>query len=231
MKKLFFTLILIPIFTFAQECKIIPSSCSQSSRIHIEESIFVTEAKESPFLYNQWKEGYLIINDSIASSQKKIHYNLETGELVIGTKTGKTATLTGESLTGFVINDKNTAHHFFTKINEIEFENSDSKALFYEVIYSQQKINYLIKTERKYILGLHKNKGYKGSTPLDYKKKISYYIKNNYGKYVEIKLNKRTILKVLDDKNLEVKAFALSNKINFNKEHDVIRVLDYYYTL
>jgi hypothetical protein len=232
MKKLLFLLTIIPTFTFAQLNLITPSTQTSRTSIYVEEPVFVTENKTSPFLYNQWGEGYLIINDSIISSQKKIHFNLETGELIIGSDTGKSVLLKGESLTGFVINsnDKNN-RRVFSKINSNVFENTQTKRNFYEIILNEQGSEYLIKDVKKYVFGLEKFKESQSNLPIEYKKKTNYYIKNNAGKYVEVKLNKRNVLKVLTDKSSEVKAFALSNNINFKREHDVVRVLDYYHTL
>lgn len=235
MKKLFFILILIPVFAFAQPQldKIKPpiNNCSTKG-LNFNEPFFITENKTSPFLYNQWEEGYLIINDSIISSQKKMHFNLETGELIIGSETGKSVVLSGESLTGFVINENGeNSRRIFTKINKEDFEKSDITRSFYEMILNEEGTDYMIKDVKKYVLGLDKNKGSQSHLSIEYKKKISYYIKNDFGKYIETKLNKRNVLKVLEGKNAEIKAFATSNKINFNKENDVLKVLDYYHTL
>jgi len=232
MKKLLFTLVLIPIFTFAQERKIIPSDDFNSTNFSSDHQFFAIETKTTPFLYDQSKEGYLIINDSIISSQKKIRYNLETGELFIGSKSGKSFLLSGESITGFVINknDENS-RRVFTKINSGDFENIEIKRNFYEMIFDNKGEDYLIKDVKKYIFGLKKNGGVQTNFPSEYKERTSYYIKNKSGKYVKTKLRKKNILRILEDKNSEIKAFASSNKINFKKEHDVVIVLTYYHTL
>lgn len=230
MKKLLFILALTSTFTFAQERKIIPSD-NQFSKLYEDEPIFVTENKDSPFLYNQWKKGYLIINNSIIFSQEKIHFDLETGQLIVSSNTEKSVLIEGESLTGFVIDkDENTSRRIFIKVNKETFENFDIKRDFYEMVYNEDTTDFLIKDVKKYVLGLSKNKGYQ-SNSFEYKKRTNYYIKNNSGKYVETRLNKKNILKVLNDKSSEIKAFVASNKTNFKKEHDVVDLLNYYHTL
>lgn len=237
MKKLLFIFTLIPIFTFAQENKVNPFDYFQQGgrdRIRID---YTPEHKGTPYLYNQWKTGYLIINDSIISSQEKIQFNLQTGELIIGSKNETGIVITDKSVTGFAIdkgdNITNINRRVFANIKASQFENSDNTSQFYEVISNLQQTNYLIKDVKKYLFDPNKSRGYQtqNSLPQEYKEKVSYFIKNTSGKYVKTKLRKKNILKVLDDKNSEIKAFVSSNKINFSKEHDIVRILNYYHTL
>ena len=232
MKKLLFILALIPVFTFAQHPKAIPTDDFNSTNFSSDQQFFDVKTKTTAFLYDQSNEGYLIINDSISSSQKKIRYNLETGELFIGSEKGKSVLLTGQSITGFVIN-KNEENHrrVFTKISIDAFESPDIKRGFYEIIFAEEGADYLIKEVKKYTFGLKKNDGVQTNFPSEYKETVSYYIKNKSGKYVKTKLRKKNILRILEDKNLDIKAFASSNKINFKKESDIARVLDYYHKL
>lgn len=238
MKKLLIIFTLIPIFSFSQENRLsgADNMFSKSARDAIRID-YTPEHKGTPFLYNKWKTGYLIINDSIISSQNKIQFNQETGELIIGSKNETGIIITDKSVTGFAINkgDNITSinRHFFASIESSEFENSEKASKFYEVISNLDQTNYLIKDVEKYLFDPNKSRGYQtqNSLPQEYKERVSYFIKNKSGKYIKTKLRKKNVLKVLEDKNSEIKAFVSSNKINFNKEHDVVKVLDYYHTL
>ncbi|PHR72581.1 MAG: hypothetical protein COA67_04855 [Lutibacter sp.] len=228
---------LLPILSFAQEDKTNDFDTFQKAgntpiRINFKPGHIGT-----PYLYNNWKTGYVIINDSIISSQKKIQFNQETGELIIGSKNQNGIVITDKSVTGFAIdkgdNITSINRHVFAKINSAQFENSNGTSAFYEVVSNLEQTNYLIKDVKKYLFDPNKSRGYQtqNSIPQEYKEKVSYFVKNKSGKYIKTKLRKKNVLKILNDKNSEVNAFILSNKINFSKEHDVVRVLNYYHKL
>ena len=236
MKKLLFIFTLLPIFAFAQDNELAPTNFFQNSDNRIQVN-YQSENKGTPYIYDNWKSGYIVINDSIISSQKKIQYNLENGDLIVGSKNQMGIVITDNSVTGFAIdkddNITNINRHVFAKINENQFENSSGTTKFYQIISNLEQTNYLIKDVEKYLFDPNKSRGYQtqNSLPQEYKEKISYYIKNNSGKYIKTKLRKKNVLKILENKSAEVKTFIYSNKINFNKEHDIVRVLNYYHKL
>jgi hypothetical protein len=237
MKKLLFIFTLIPVISFAQDNKLGVESIITGRGVETIQVNFTPAHKGTPYLYDSWKTGYVVINDSIISAQEKIQFNLETGELIIGAKNNSGIIITDASVTGFAIDkDDNITsinRHNFAKINVSQFDDSDGASKFYQVVSNLQQTNYLIKDVKKYLFDPNKSRGYQtqNNIPQEYKEKTSYYIKNKSGKYFRTKLQKKNVLKILEDKSSEVKAFVSTNKINFNKEHDVVRVLDYYHTL
>lgn len=237
MKRLLLLLFFIPFFSSSQENKANSFDFFQragADRVRID---YKPEHKGTPYLYDHWKKGYIIINDSIISSQEKIQFNLETGELIIGSGNGKGIIITDNDVTGFGIdkgdNITNINRRIFAKVNSSQFKNSENRTHFYEVISNLQNTNFLLKDVKKYLFDPNKSRGYQtqNSIPQEYKEKANYYIKNSSGKYIKTKLKKKNILKLLNDKDSEVNAFVVSNKINFKKEHDVVKLLDYYHKL
>lgn len=233
MKKLLLVLTLIPLFSLAQDNKIHDNAFVRRGNDIININ-FTPENKGTPYLYDGWKKGYLIINDSIVSSQEKIQFNLQTGELIIGLEKETGIIITDKAITGFAIDKTdNINRHIFARINTSQFEDSDKTRQFYEVVSNLGKTNYLIKDVKKYLFDPNKSRGYQtqNSIPQEYKEKVSYYMKNKSGKYIKTKLRKKSILKILNDKSSEIKAFVSSKNLNFSEEYDVVRVLDYYHTL
>lgn len=196
---------------------------------------FKSENKGTPYLYDEWKEGYIILNDSVLSPQDNIQLNLVTGDLIIGAGKNKETgfIITDDAVTGFAINKNSANRHFYVKVNKNQFKGASNSSHFYEVISNLEKTNYLLKDVKKYLFDPNKSKGYmtENSFPMEYKEKVSYFIKNKSGKYVKTKLRKKNILNILEDKNSELKAFIGSKNINFNKEHDIVKLLNYYHTL
>lgn len=234
MKKLILVLFIIPTFLIAQDNDsvikdVINKNAGSELRIN-----YKTENKGNPYLYDEWKEGYLVISDSVISQQKKLQVDLEKGELIVGMGDGRGMIMDDKAITGFAINKDNSASkHLYARLEPSQFEDTDRTSHFYEVISNFEKTNYLIKEEQKYLYDPNKSRGYQteNSFPMEWKKRTYYYIKNNSGLYIKTKLNKKAVLKVLNDKSKEVKSYVSSNKISFKKEHDVVKVLTYYHSL
>jgi len=71
MKKVFFTLLLLPALFFAQNTNNLQNDLANRSTNNGIRINYKTENKGNPYLYDEWKEGYLVINDSVISLQKK----------------------------------------------------------------------------------------------------------------------------------------------------------------
>lgn len=236
MKKTLLAFLLLPLLTFSQENVVNGvDNFSHSSRDAVRID-YKPGNKGTPYLYDNWREGYIVISDSIISHQDALQLNLINGNLIIGAGRNKETgvIITDKAVTGFAINEENNINpHIFAKIKSSKFEESNRSTKFYEVISNLERTNYLIKEQRKYLFDPNKSRGYQtqNSIPQEYKIRKSYYIKNKSGKYVKTKLSKKAILKNLGDKGSELKAYISSKKINFSKEHDVVKVLNYYYSL
>jgi len=73
--------------------------------------------------------------------------------------------------------------------------------------------------------------GYDDYDPPTYKDISSYYIKHGNIAAEEIKLNKRSLLKTLEDKSDDLKIFIQYNNLNLKKKEDAIKLLEYYNSL
>ncbi|MBV1888442.1 MAG: hypothetical protein KUG51_04055 [Urechidicola sp.] len=234
MKKLLLILFVIPSLLIAQDDNRLQNdimSLNTSDELRIN---YKTANIGNPYLYDEWKEGYLVINDTVISHQKKLQVDLQSGELIVGIGEGRGMIMDDKSITGFAINkDNSVSKHFFVRLESSQFEDSNRTSHFYEVISNLAKTNHLIKEVEKYLFDPNKSRGYQteNSFPQEYKERDRYFIKDNKGKYIKTKLSKKSILKILNDKEPELKSFIKSNKINFKKEHDIVKLLDYYHTL
>ncbi len=233
MKKLLLTFFIIPTFLIAQDNNNYNNDLLNNTGTELRIN-YHTENKGNPYLYDEWKEGYLVINDTVISPQKKIQVDLEKGELIVGIGEGRGTIIDDKAITGFAINKDNSVNkHLYIRLEPSQFENRDRTSHFYEVISNLEKTNYLVKEVQKYLYDPNKSRGYQteNSLPMEWKKRTYYFIKNSSGKYIKTKLNKKAVLKVLSNKNKEVKSYVASNKINFKKEHDIVKVLNYYHSL
>ncbi len=236
MKKALLILFILPLISFGQNDDVITNESVAKSSDNILIN-YKPDTKGTPYLYDEWKSGYIILNDTVISNQERIQLNLMNNELIIGAGKNKETgvVITDKSVTGFaIVKDANTAQKlFFAKINSSEFQDSYRKPKFYQIVSNLENNNYLIKEETKYLFDPNKSRGYQtqNSIPQEYKKKTYYYVKNKSGKYVKTKLSKKGILKALNDKTSQLKSYISSKKIKFSNEQDVARLINYYYTL
>ena len=234
MKNLLLTLFIIPTLLFSQGNDAIQNDAININFGNELRIKYKTEYKGNPYLYDEWKEGYLVISDTVISPQKKLQMDLEKGELIVGMGKGRGTIIDDKSITGFAINKRdNLNKHFYVRLEPSQFEDTDRTSHFYEAISNFKKTNYLIKEEQKYLYDPNKSRGYQteNNLPMEWKKRTYYFIKNSSGKYIKTKLNKKSVLKVLSDKSKEVKSYVASNKIDLKKENDVVKLLNYYHSL
>ncbi|MCF6279501.1 MAG: hypothetical protein L3J14_04055 [Flavobacteriaceae bacterium] len=226
MKKLLFIFVLIPLISFAQNQRALRFSY-YIQPVEIDFQKQNSDIDGHKYFLDSWNSGTIIVNDTIILPQKKILYNLVTERLIVGEKgSNKAHVITDVSISGFIINNNN-----FIMLNKEKFLDPTVGNSFF-LLPEVSKSPYLIIKYRKKIKEAPVSNGYNNSS--GYKKYVQtseYYILGKEKKYIKTKLKKKNILKILNDKSSKVKAFASSNKINFNKERDVMRILDYYHTL
>lgn len=61
--------------------------------------------------------------------------------------------------------------------------------------------------------------------------KEKFYLKFNDEKFIELKLNKRSVLSQFSDKAPQIKKYASASKLSFNSERDLFKIFLYYDTL
>jgi len=191
--------------------------------------------KGHDFVYNEWNRGMLVLNDSVFSKQDYLKYDALNDRVLIksSNNSNEIMNITDRTLTGFSILDvtKNLKHDF-VKLNGAHFKDNAASG-FYEIIFNLSNTNYFIKKNKKIIFDPNRSKGTMAinNLPLEYKDNNSYYIKNSDGLYANVRLNKKSIKSVLTKNILKVNEFIKINKIKFKSEQDVMKLVNYYYSL
>ena len=191
--------------------------------------------KGHDFVYNEWNRGMLVLNDSVFSKQDYLKYDALNDRVLIkgSNNSNEIMNITDRTLTGFSILDvtKNLKHDF-VKLNGAHFKDNAASG-FYEIIFNLSNTNYFIKKNKKIIFDPNRSKGTMAinNLPLEYKDNNSYYIKNSEGLYANVRLNKKSIKSVLTKNILKVNEFIKINKIKFKSEQDVMKLVNYYYSI
>jgi hypothetical protein len=191
--------------------------------------------KGTNYIYNEWNRGMLVLNDSIFSVQDYIKFDVFNNRVLIKNMKdlNEIIEIYDPSLTGFsLIDSENGLKHDFVKLSNAEVKN-EITSNYFEIVFNLENKNYLLKQTQKYLFDPNKSKGVQAinNIPLEYKDKVTYYLKNKFGFYEKVFLNKKQVLSILNGHEAMVKKYLSSTKINFNKEHDVVKFANYYYTL
>lgn len=193
------------------------------------------EIKGKVFIYDEWNKGMLVLNDSVFSVQDYLKYDALKDLVFIKSQNNisEVIEINDKSLTGFSILEKErNIKHDFVKLYNKNFA-GEAEDGFYEIVFNVENTNYFIKRTTKIIYDPNRSKGTQtiNNFPLEYQDKITYYIKNKDGLYEAIRLKKKDINTVLNQHSNLVDAFVKSNKINYSKESDVAKLVNYYYSL
>lgn len=190
------------------------------------------DIKGTCYIYEKWNKGMLVLNDSVFSVQDYLKFDAFKNKLYIK-KENEIIEISDKSVTGFSIleKDKNIKHDF-VKLHKNNFT-TEAENGFYELVFNVQNTNYFIKKNSKILYDPNRSKGSQtiNNFPLEYQDKTTYFIKNDDGLYVHIKLKKRDIKTLLANHSKQMEAFVKTNKINYSKESDVVKLVNYYYSL
>lgn len=111
-------------------------------------------------------------------------------------------------------------------------EKGEEKLGYFNPLNTEGKTRILLMPKKTMITGSKRlYNGYEQVTPVKFEDVSSYYIKKDRGPAEPIKLNKKSILKSLQDKAPELEAFISEHHLNLKKEVDAIRLVDYYNSL
>ncbi|MDV7185769.1 hypothetical protein R3X25_00625 [Lutibacter sp. TH_r2] len=187
------------------------------------------------YIYNEYNKGMLVLHDSIFSKQDYLKYDIYNDRVLIkyDLNSNDVLEISDNSLTAFSIFEiGNNLKHDFVRLFGSSFEDGVGEG-FYEIVYNLQNTNYFIKKNAKIIFDPNRSKGSQteNNLPREFKDKNTYYIKNNEGLYAKVLLKKKSILKVLNKHPKLVSSFIKGKKINFRKESDVIKLVNYYKSL
>lgn len=186
------------------------------------------------FLLDNWVDGYLVDNNGKLSSKKLLNLDIYNNDPTykVSNSQKDVFVIDGNLFSGFVLVDKNKKKYIFSKIDGKDFKKTKKTAKYYQLINAPNK-NIIIEVAKK--LKDPNASGWSSSKDntlsAKFVKKETYYILNNSGKYVKIKLSSSSLTKALSDKKLQIRSYIKSNNIKIKTTDDVITVLNYYNTL
>ncbi len=172
----------------------------------------------SPYYEENYKEADIYINKEF-NTKYLARYNAVKDEIEIYK----------DNLT-FALLKREDFETVFAKYRYKILEYEGAKG-YYIVFNDFDKTTLLLKPKKNFKEGQEPKSSYGSYIPPKFVEDYKYYIRSQSGSILRIKLKKKEILKVLENKKNEVENFVSSGKLNYKKKEDVIKIIDYYNTL
>ncbi len=177
------------------------------------------EIKGSVYLFDKWNnKNTVYLNNGKTTKADSININVDTNKLVIK-QDGLIYNIEKEYYKHIIIDNKMYKVFSFNKENKI-----------YEVVEKAKnntllrgyKVTYVVAKVKPYQMDNNKSD--------EYKKQSSYYIKKE-NSIKRIKLKKKSILKLFEDKKDAIVQYVKQNRLSYKKEKDVKKIFKYYHNL
>ena len=186
--------------------------------------------KGTPYLYDQWKPGNVYLTDNTLIKNVYIKFNIYSDDLLYLNSTSGDSLIINQSLIQkFEIFDELSRDSVLMEEMRLKPGKSEKKT-FVRVIYGG-KSKFTVKYIKTFIRAHYKGAYAAGNKYDEYTDDYQYYIMNNENKLTKLKLNKKSVIKILSDKEDKIKAFVNKKKLTLDNENDVVQVLEYYDSL
>lgn len=178
-----------------------------------------TEVEGTPFFNEIWEKGIISFNDGMKYSVESFRYDIYANNLQF----------LKDDIVYKIPNINDVKSFSIGEFNFVTYVNDD-KADFYEILFKNDMLLLL----RKFDCEIIKGKESVGAFPATndkFKINTTIYFKKDDASINKINLNKKNVLELMGDKKDEIEKFATTNNLKFGQEEDVIKIMEYYYSL
>lgn len=183
-----------------------------------------TDIKGSPFLFDDWKKGNVLLKTKERVDSVLIKYNLYTDILQV--KVDEQEYQFNVDVLEFLLPDPVSKETALFRSGFVPVPGMNEKS-FYQVLYDG-KTKLLVKYKKLIVSELTSTPGVKARAFEDQK---SYFILTAQGRMEKIKKKNKGILDLLDDKKEELKKMVDTNKLKLTSDDEIIKALEYYDSL
>lgn len=172
----------------------------------------------TPYLYENWFSYIEIFTEDNKSYKlPNSNFNLLNNKFCTRVNNDSIFTFNKDNLNFVKLNNK--------VFKKIKLKNDQES--FFEVLFDGKKNAFLKRYEKKIKKGKINPMTQKAISKDKFVKYIEYYIYENE-KLTRFKLKKSNILKILDNREKDIKNFVKSNEIDFKSEIDLIKLFKFY---
>lgn len=180
--------------------------------------------KDEAYANPNFLEGNIYQEDHLMKASVPMRYNAFADEIEIK----KNAT---DEDYGALIKDPD----IFVKIGKevyvfVPFEGSNEKGGYFSVLSDGKTYDLYKKTTSIFREAKKAKTTYERDTPPSFSKSVKYYLVQD-GTFLEMPSGKSKVIKMMDQKKNEIKSYIKQNKLDIDKEADLIKLVSYFDSL
>ncbi len=186
--------------------------------------------KGTPYLFDDWKQGNIYLNDNTYINDVNIKYNIYTDDvLYLNSTSGDSLIIDRSVIKSFEINDDNSGNMLLFREISLRADKKERNT-FIKVIY-EDKSKFIIKYTKTFIKADYKGAYSAGRKYDEYVDDYQYYIITNPDNPSKVKLNRKSVVKALSDREDKILAYMNEHNLNLDNEDDIIELMKYYDSL
>jgi len=181
----------------------------------------------SPYENENFLAGNIYKDEKTLFKDVQLRYNIFADEIEISQNAKNP-----EEAYSALIKDPNTLVKIFNDIYIfVPFEGSFEKGHYFSIITEENTFDLYKKSVVTYKQPVYAKTTYDRDRPGAFNKKDTYFLVTKDGKFYELPNSKSKIVKVMNQKGSEVKAFIKKNRLNLKAEKDLTKLVKYYNSL
>lgn len=181
-----------------------------------------SDIKGLPYLLKDWAIGSVKSSNNVEKKGLMLNFDEIRNQLLIKGSNDELMNVFPPAIE-FSISDNNVSRIF--KLGYAPTSATDLNS-FFEVLVDG-KIQFLKRNKK----GISENKEYSGNVVKSITDDIRYFMVIHNNEPIQVKLDQKSILPLLTDKESEVADYLKSSKLNLKKQEDIIKLIRFYNTL
>lgn len=185
----------------------------------------------TPFFNEDWAKATITTNNTIYENVD-VKYNLYENELLYRKPDGKEFVLTNANVDGFVLRDgKSKQGHPFKKFPALAAEDAKLAQQFVLALHDGRKVQLVMVPQKLMVKANFKGPYSSGNKYDEFQDMQSYYLIGPEQAVQKVKLNKKSLLKALPDKQDQVEKYIATEGIDASTAAGWVKALAYYESL
>lgn len=179
----------------------------------------------SPYANDEFMEGSIFQGDELLQKNVLLRYNIFSDEIEIKTSKNESNYNALVKRSGMLIKIFNDVYTL------IPFEGSDEKGQYFKVLTTGEHLSLYKKSTVTFNQRTFAKTSYDRDRPANFSRSDSYFLATKTGNFVEMPDSKSKVLKLMKNKEAEIKVYIKSNRINLKDEVDIMKLVKYYNNL
>ncbi|MBD1396119.1 hypothetical protein H9Q13_02985 [Pontibacter sp. JH31] len=188
--------------------------------------------KGNPYFLSSWGKAVLNLHNDHTYANVELKYNLYENNFLYRKSDGTEMILNAEYVSNFTLNDSlGLKTYEFTRPKDVKTDDPKLLHLFFVKLYDSDQVQLLMLPQKKLIKPDYKGAYTAGRNYQEFSEERFYYIIDKNKAMQRVALNRRNLMKVLSDKESDMQAFLVKNRLDVSTEAGWLKALAHYESL